>query len=421
MATQNSANQKYANNADGFELAGGTTARKLTVSGGDVAIAGSGSAVITFPSATSTLATLAGSEALTNKSVNGVTLSTAQGTTNFLRGDGTYAAPASGLSWGATASGTSGTGVALTISNSASASTIGQSITIGNTQTNAATGMSIDMGTSSLANNGLLISCKNANTSVSALQIDFGTTCTGYGIYFPSRGGSGVKGIYWLNDINGSNSSTRTGVYQTAIAAGSNSTNIGYGIWQGTITQNGGSGYGIFQNIIGRDSGIGVGWYVEQLISTGHTGSPNAKYFSLNNNQSASLAARTTDCSDILHARTNTATTGTVADNFNLVYFKRTSVQNGTGGTFTSAGSVLSLENVATQTAGTLTDTVNVLKVTQSANSTGAAIYLSTAGTAKNALKLDTGFTTSTAPTGASTYILVDIGGTVYKLLAQAS
>lgn len=41
-------------------------------------------------------ATLAGSEALTNKSVNGVTLSTAQGTSNFLRGDGTYAAPAGG-------------------------------------------------------------------------------------------------------------------------------------------------------------------------------------------------------------------------------------------------------------------------------------------------------------------------------------
>lgn len=35
-------------------------------------------------------------QALTNKSVNGVTLSTAQGTTNFLRGDGTYAAPPSG-------------------------------------------------------------------------------------------------------------------------------------------------------------------------------------------------------------------------------------------------------------------------------------------------------------------------------------
>jgi hypothetical protein len=36
-------------------------------------------------------------QALTNKSVNGVTLSTAQGTSNFLRGDGSYAAPPSGV------------------------------------------------------------------------------------------------------------------------------------------------------------------------------------------------------------------------------------------------------------------------------------------------------------------------------------
>ena len=47
--------------------------------------------------AASSYATLTGSQALTNKSVNGVTLSTSQGTSNFLRGDGTYAAPPSGV------------------------------------------------------------------------------------------------------------------------------------------------------------------------------------------------------------------------------------------------------------------------------------------------------------------------------------
>jgi len=55
MATNNSINLKVTNNADGFDVAGGTTTRKLTVSGGDVAIAGSGAAVITFPATTSTL------------------------------------------------------------------------------------------------------------------------------------------------------------------------------------------------------------------------------------------------------------------------------------------------------------------------------------------------------------------------------
>lgn len=47
--------------------------------------------------AASNYATLTGSQSLTNKSVNGVTLSTAQGTSNFLRGDGTYATPSSGI------------------------------------------------------------------------------------------------------------------------------------------------------------------------------------------------------------------------------------------------------------------------------------------------------------------------------------
>ena len=68
--TQNSNNQKFTNNADGFDLAGGTTARKITLSGADVDIVGSGTAVITFPSATSTLATLDLAETLTNKDLS---------------------------------------------------------------------------------------------------------------------------------------------------------------------------------------------------------------------------------------------------------------------------------------------------------------------------------------------------------------
>ena len=56
---QNASNQKFNNNADGFDLSGGTTARKLSVSAGDVAMAGSGgAAVVTFPTVTSTLAIL---------------------------------------------------------------------------------------------------------------------------------------------------------------------------------------------------------------------------------------------------------------------------------------------------------------------------------------------------------------------------
>ena len=58
MATNNSSNQKFSNLSDGFDLAGGTTARKLTLSGADIAMVGSGTAVITFPATTSTLAIL---------------------------------------------------------------------------------------------------------------------------------------------------------------------------------------------------------------------------------------------------------------------------------------------------------------------------------------------------------------------------
>ncbi len=40
MATQNSANQQFANNADGFTLGGGTTVRSLTVTSGSPTITG---------------------------------------------------------------------------------------------------------------------------------------------------------------------------------------------------------------------------------------------------------------------------------------------------------------------------------------------------------------------------------------------
>lgn len=55
MATNNSSNQDYTNNADGFTLGGGTTKRKVTVTGADMTLTGSGTNTYTMPSSSDTL------------------------------------------------------------------------------------------------------------------------------------------------------------------------------------------------------------------------------------------------------------------------------------------------------------------------------------------------------------------------------
>jgi hypothetical protein len=57
MATKkrNGGNQDYTNNADGFDIAGGTTVRKLTVSTSDINLVGGGAFTHTLPSRTTTL------------------------------------------------------------------------------------------------------------------------------------------------------------------------------------------------------------------------------------------------------------------------------------------------------------------------------------------------------------------------------
>lgn len=56
-----------------------------------------------------------------------------------------------------------------------------------------------------------------------------------------------------------------------------------------------------------------------------------------------------------------------------------------------------------------------------SSTGTGIPVEFITSGTSRTAMKFATGFTTSTAPTGTSTYVIVDIGGTAYRILAQAA
>jgi hypothetical protein len=105
-------------------------------------------------------------------------------------------------------------------------------------------------------------------------------------------------------------------------------------------------------------------------IETWATWNPRPHINSDYNINAALVSARTNDLHYFSWTRNNRATSGTIADNYNNAYFKRTSIQNWAWWTLTSAWSVLKLENVATQTAGTLTDTVDVLKIIQDADST---------------------------------------------------
>lgn len=90
MSVNNSSNIKFQNATDGFVLGGGVTERDLTVTGGPVTITGLGSATITFPASTSTLATLALAETLTNKRITRRVVTVTQSatpTTNTDNGD----------------------------------------------------------------------------------------------------------------------------------------------------------------------------------------------------------------------------------------------------------------------------------------------------------------------------------------------
>jgi hypothetical protein len=95
MAKQSSVNLDITNNADGFDISGGTTVRKLGITGGDVTIAGSGSAVVTFPTTSTTIAGLGITQSFSAlqsfsagiSAAGGVTLAgTLQGTTASFTG-----------------------------------------------------------------------------------------------------------------------------------------------------------------------------------------------------------------------------------------------------------------------------------------------------------------------------------------------
>jgi hypothetical protein len=163
---------------------------------------------------------------------------------------------------------------------------------------------------------------------------------------------------------------------------------------------------------------IGLSLKAGRLYSSSESSYDNylASFKKSTNNSVTSL---TSDAFRFQSIRLITSAT-TVTDDYDVMSITRNDIFTNAGSSLTRAGSVLRLENSVTA-SGALADTVNILEISQDPDSTGSGIYLTTAGTGKTAIKLDTGFTTSTAPTGASTYIIINIGGTSYKLLAQAT
>lgn len=120
------------------------------------------------------------------------------------------------FSWGATASGTSGTGIGLTIDDSASASTTMQSFTWGNTQTNATLyGQQFNYGTSTIAKvgsyhnmtggttNAMLVNYGYSGSNISALKI---TATAGIPI------GTTHGAIYFASALAYSNATSGVGI-----------------------------------------------------------------------------------------------------------------------------------------------------------------------------------------------------------------
>ncbi len=109
-----------------------------------------------------------------------------------------------------------------------------------------------------------------------------------------------------------------------------------------------------------------------------------------------SISAKTGSLSSVTSSREETRTTGTTADDYDLLSLTRTNIMNGGGGTLTTTGSVLRIENVATQTAGTLTDTTKGLEIVMDADGTGEALHITQSSTTGKSLEIASSSTTGT-------------------------
>lgn len=100
-----------------------------------------------------------------------------------------------------------------------------------------------------------------------------------------------------------------------------------------------------------------------RLLVVSHIGSASGI-----SNKSVSLASVTS-------ARTETGA-NTPSDDYDVFSVTRSTISTNAGATFTAAGSVIRIQNVATATLGIVTDSVDVLELVQDADSTGNSINI---------------------------------------------
>lgn len=111
-------------------------------------------------------------------------------------------------------------------------------------------------------------------------------------------------------------------------------------------------------------------------VTSSSTGFTSGTLLDIDYDASGSLSAKTTTFAEITNGRENTATSGALGDNYDLVKIARSSTQNGVGGAFSSVGSVLYVENAVAATAGTITDTANGIKVLMDPDGTGHGMII---------------------------------------------
>lgn len=133
-------------------------------------------------------------------------------------------------------------------------------------------------------------------------------------------------------------------------------------------------------------TGIGL------LLTTTANAAAAAQLLNIDHTVAALTVAKTGQLVDIVSSRTQTANQ-TVSDDYDVLSVIRTSVHNDASGTLNAAGSVLRLENVATQTQGTLADTVIGLEIVMDVDGTGPGMRITHSATGAVALDVVTAVT----------------------------